>query len=66
MKDGLVVDFSPREGDPKAKFELNYDFKLASFEVSSINLDQAVGLLTCWTTQAAKKHGMKGSTEMAT
>jgi len=32
VKDSLVVDFKPLEGNPKAKFELPYDFKLASFE----------------------------------
>jgi catechol 1,2-dioxygenase len=32
VKDSLVVDFKPLEGDPKAQFELPYDFKLASFE----------------------------------
>lgn len=32
VKDSLVVDFLPREGDPKAQFELPYDFKLASYE----------------------------------
>ncbi|KAA6407866.1 MAG: aromatic compound dioxygenase [Lasallia pustulata] len=32
VKDSLVVDFLPREGDPKADFELPYDFKLATFE----------------------------------
>lgn len=25
------MDFNPFEGDPKAEFELPYDFKLASF-----------------------------------
>lgn len=32
VKDSLVVDFKPLEGDPRADFELPYDFKLASFE----------------------------------
>jgi catechol 1,2-dioxygenase len=32
VKDSLVVDFQPLEGNPKAQFELPYDFKLASFE----------------------------------
>lgn len=32
VKDTLVVDFVPREGDPKAEFELPYDFKLATYE----------------------------------
>lgn len=27
-----MVDFLPRKGDPKAEFELEYDFKLATFE----------------------------------
>ena len=32
VKDSLIVDFLPRQGDPKADFELPYDFRLASFE----------------------------------
>lgn len=32
VKDSLLVDFVPFEGDPKAEFELPYDFKMASFE----------------------------------
>ncbi|KAF2485966.1 catechol 1,2-dioxygenase 1 [Neohortaea acidophila] len=32
VKESLVVDFAPRQGDPKGKFELEYDFKLVSFE----------------------------------
>lgn len=32
VKDSLVVDFVPRQGDPKADFELAYDFRLASYE----------------------------------
>lgn len=32
VKDSLIVDFLPREGDPKAQFDLEYDFKLASYE----------------------------------
>lgn len=32
VKDSLIVDFVPREGDPKADFELAHDFKLASYE----------------------------------
>lgn len=32
VKDSLLVDFIPFEGDPKAEFELPYDFKMASFE----------------------------------
>ncbi|KAF6793709.1 dioxygenase [Colletotrichum sojae] len=30
VKDGLTVKFTPREGDPKAKLELEYNIKLAS------------------------------------
>ncbi len=37
VKDSLVVDFQPRKGDPKAEFELEYDFKLASFEEARHN-----------------------------
>ena len=32
VKDSLIVDFAPKKGDPKAQFDLEYDFKLASFE----------------------------------
>ncbi|KAI9812165.1 MAG: hypothetical protein M1827_004831 [Pycnora praestabilis] len=32
VKESLIVDFLPRKGDPKADFELPYDFKLATFE----------------------------------
>ncbi|KAF2249539.1 aromatic compound dioxygenase [Trematosphaeria pertusa] len=32
VKDSLIVDFKPFQGDPKADFELPYDFKLATFE----------------------------------
>lgn len=33
VKDSLVVDFLPRkEQDPKADFELQYDFRLATYE----------------------------------
>ena len=32
VKDSLIVDFKPYQGDPKADFELPYDFKLATFE----------------------------------
>jgi len=32
VKDSLIVDFTPFEGDPRAEFELPYDFKMASFE----------------------------------
>lgn len=34
VKDSLIVDFLPRKGDPKADFELPYDFKLASYEAA--------------------------------
>ncbi|KAF2229806.1 catechol 1,2-dioxygenase 1 [Viridothelium virens] len=37
VKDSLVVDFAPLEGNPKAQFELSYDFKLASYEGSKRN-----------------------------
>lgn len=29
VRESLIVDFIPRHGDPKAQFELAYDFKLA-------------------------------------
>ncbi|KAF1971272.1 aromatic compound dioxygenase [Bimuria novae-zelandiae CBS 107.79] len=32
VKDSLIVDFKPFQGDPKADFELPYDFKMASYE----------------------------------
>jgi catechol 1,2-dioxygenase len=32
VKDSLIVDFKPFEGDARAEFELPYDFKMASFE----------------------------------
>ncbi|OCK84215.1 aromatic compound dioxygenase [Lepidopterella palustris CBS 459.81] len=35
VKSSLVMDFLPYKGDPKADFELAYDFKLASFEDAS-------------------------------
>jgi catechol 1,2-dioxygenase len=28
VRESLIVDFVPREGDPKAQFEVTYDFKL--------------------------------------
>jgi catechol 1,2-dioxygenase len=31
VKDSLIVDFKPFQGDPRAEFELPYDFKMASF-----------------------------------
>ena len=32
VKDSLVVDFEPLEGNAKAQFHVPYDFKLASYE----------------------------------
>ena len=32
VKDSLIVDFKPYEGDPQADFELPYDFKMATFQ----------------------------------
>ncbi|KAJ4360825.1 uncharacterized protein N0V89_001392 [Didymosphaeria variabile] len=32
VKESLIVDFKPFEGDPNAEFELPYDFKMATFE----------------------------------
>ncbi|KAI9833039.1 MAG: hypothetical protein M1819_003872 [Sarea resinae] len=37
VKKSLVVDFLPREGDPRAQFDLPYDFKLASYEEAKGN-----------------------------
>lgn len=34
VKDSLVVDFLPKKGDPKAQFDLEYEFKLASYEAA--------------------------------
>lgn len=30
VRESLIVDFVPREGDPKAQYEVRYDFKLGS------------------------------------
>ncbi|KAK7521068.1 Intradiol ring-cleavage dioxygenase [Phyllosticta citriasiana] len=32
VKDDLIVDFVPRKGDPKAQYELEYNFRLASYD----------------------------------
>ena len=32
VKENLILDFVPMEDNPKAKFELKYDFRLATFE----------------------------------
>jgi catechol 1,2-dioxygenase len=32
VKDSLLVDFLPLKGNPKAEYELPYNFKLASYE----------------------------------
>jgi catechol 1,2-dioxygenase len=32
VKDSLIVDFKPFQGDPRAEFELPYDFRMASFD----------------------------------
>ncbi|KAH8707571.1 Intradiol ring-cleavage dioxygenase [Phaeosphaeriaceae sp. PMI808] len=32
VKDSLIVDFKPFQGDPQAEFELPFDFRMASFE----------------------------------
>lgn len=32
VKDSLLVEFKPFQADPKADFELPYDFKMATFE----------------------------------
>lgn len=32
VKDSLIVELAPRQGDQKADFELQYDFRLATFE----------------------------------
>lgn len=37
VKESLIVDFLPREGDPRAQFELPYDFRLATFEDAKKN-----------------------------
>lgn len=37
VKESLVVDFLPRKSDPKADFELPYDFRLATFEDAKKN-----------------------------
>ncbi|KAJ5959840.1 Intradiol ring-cleavage dioxygenase core [Penicillium vulpinum] len=35
VKDSLIVDFVPRENDPNAALELNYDVKLVKFETGT-------------------------------
>lgn len=42
VKDSLVVDFLPRKDDPKAQFELEYNFRLASYE--TVNKNPTAGL----------------------
>ncbi|PNS20063.1 hypothetical protein CAC42_5513 [Sphaceloma murrayae] len=37
VKDSLVVDFLPLEGDPKADFKLDYEFKLVSYDSVGAN-----------------------------
>jgi len=32
VKESLIVDFLPRKGDSKADFELEYGFRLASYD----------------------------------
>lgn len=32
VKESLIIDFNPRQGDPKADFEVSYDFRLASYD----------------------------------
>jgi catechol 1,2-dioxygenase len=32
VKDALIVDFKPIKDNPKADFDLPYDFKMASYE----------------------------------
>lgn len=32
VKESLIIDFTPKKGDPKAEFEVSYDFRLASYE----------------------------------
>ena len=44
VKDDLVVDFKPREGDPKAKLDLEYNVVLAPREPQRKNAPQAQGV----------------------
>ena len=37
VKESLIVDFLPREGDPRAQFELRYDFRLAVYDEAKQN-----------------------------
>ena len=47
VKDSLVVDFAPLQSNPKAQFELAYNFKLASYgEKSSNGVDGATAAST--------------------
>lgn len=32
VKESLIIDFKQKKGDPKADYEVTYDFRLASFE----------------------------------
>ena len=54
VKESLVVDFLPKEGDPKADFEMPYDFRLATFEEADNNCQlerpkrvRALALMSC-------------------
>lgn len=37
VKDSLVVEFKPRSGDPKAQFELEYNFRLVNYDEAAKN-----------------------------
>ena len=37
VKDSLIVDFKERKGDPKAQYELEYSFRLVSYEDAKRN-----------------------------
>ena len=43
-KDDLVVDFKPREGDPKAKLDLEYNVVLAPRELQRRNAPSMQGV----------------------
>ena len=44
VKDDLVVDFKPREGDPKAKLDLEYNVVLAPREPQRENAPPMQGV----------------------
>ena len=50
VKESLIADFVPRNNDPEAQFELEYDFRLAAFE-------EAKTQSLAGTTEESRSHG---------